>query len=369
MREEYRRKVTTTTRTTSSYGASGNRTALGYWIPLALTVTAATVALGAWLWSERSEDEESSESETEHYYASGAQHGRRDDANVAAAAGAAGLGAAAGYAGMSGGPPPGPGPMGSQSGPPLGGSMPGPPAQGGFIGGPAPPGPPGRGEAETYYRGASQQDQTFSTGVTTQSSHQDQTFIGRMSNALGMTRSTSPGRTGFGSGGWATAATGALAAAGEMVEKAVHQVRGSSDDAHSSDQEKWAEEADKPERTHSTLSTAAAGAAAAAAVGGGVGARTMSPKQVGITRQGTAQEFYSGAVDVPRRSSIQARKRKTVAVVVSSFDRPDDSITVDAHFVSSITIALSRAWANGIRSQCSQNSRNTCAPNKLRSSF
>jgi len=339
MNQEYRRKITTTTRTSSSYGASGSRTAFGYWIPLALTVTAATVALGAWIWSERTDEEESSESETEHYYASGAQYGRRDDANVAAVAGAAGIGAAAGYEGISGGPPPGPGPMGSQPGPPYGGSVPGPPTQGGFIG---TPGPPGRGEAESYYRDSSYHEESYTTGVATQANQQDQSFLGRMSNALGMTQNSSSGRNASG-GGWAAAATGALATAGVMVEKAVHQVRGASDDAHSSDQEKWAEEADKPERTLSGLSAPVGGAAVAAAVRGG---GAMSPKPPRLTRQGTAQEFYSGAVDIPHRSSNRARKRKTVAVVVSSLDHSDDSVTVDAHYVSFVIDTLVGMQAN-----------------------
>lgn len=35
------------------YGASGRRTAFGYWVPLAMTVTVATIGLAAWIWSER----------------------------------------------------------------------------------------------------------------------------------------------------------------------------------------------------------------------------------------------------------------------------------------------------------------------------
>ena len=34
-------------------GASSSRSAFGYWIPLAVTVTVATVGLAAWVWSER----------------------------------------------------------------------------------------------------------------------------------------------------------------------------------------------------------------------------------------------------------------------------------------------------------------------------
>lgn len=46
----------TTTRTTTR---SSTRTTLGYWVPLVLTVTAASVALGAWIWSERSDGDDS----------------------------------------------------------------------------------------------------------------------------------------------------------------------------------------------------------------------------------------------------------------------------------------------------------------------
>ncbi|KAL2038998.1 hypothetical protein N7G274_008338 [Stereocaulon virgatum] len=41
-----------------TYGASTRRTAWGYWIPLAVTVTVATAGLVAWVWSERKDDEE-----------------------------------------------------------------------------------------------------------------------------------------------------------------------------------------------------------------------------------------------------------------------------------------------------------------------
>ena len=42
----------------TSYGASSRRTAFGYWIPLAVTVTAATIGLAAWIWSERKDDDD-----------------------------------------------------------------------------------------------------------------------------------------------------------------------------------------------------------------------------------------------------------------------------------------------------------------------
>ena len=41
-----------------TYGASTRRSALGYWLPLALTVTVATAGLVAWIWSERRDDDD-----------------------------------------------------------------------------------------------------------------------------------------------------------------------------------------------------------------------------------------------------------------------------------------------------------------------
>ena len=41
-----------------TYGASSRRTAWGYWVPLAVTLTVATAGLVAWVWSERKDDED-----------------------------------------------------------------------------------------------------------------------------------------------------------------------------------------------------------------------------------------------------------------------------------------------------------------------
>lgn len=112
-----------------TYGASTRRTAWGYWLPLAVTVTVATAGLVAWVWNERRDD---------------------DDDNLA-------------YRppGQAGPPPPGPGytnaPPPSGYGPPPPGYGTGPPpgSQGppGFEGPPPPqapfaPGPDGRGGEE-----------------------------------------------------------------------------------------------------------------------------------------------------------------------------------------------------------------------------
>ena len=41
-----------------TYGASTRRSALGYWLPLALTVTVATAGVVAWIWSERRDNDD-----------------------------------------------------------------------------------------------------------------------------------------------------------------------------------------------------------------------------------------------------------------------------------------------------------------------
>lgn len=42
----------------TGFSATGRRTAMGYWIPLALTVGVATISIAAWIWSERNEDDD-----------------------------------------------------------------------------------------------------------------------------------------------------------------------------------------------------------------------------------------------------------------------------------------------------------------------
>ena len=253
------------TATSSGYGASGNKTTFGYWVPLVLTVGAAVVGVAAWIWSERSEDEDS---EAEHY---------------------PGGVPPPGYASMSGAMPPGPGPMGMQpSGP---GPMPGPPQQGGFrednYQGPPPPGgfggqpPPGGWESGDMYGGAR------STGMEQE---QDTGLVARMSSALGMGRSASPAQ----SFNWASKQVAAgVAAAGAMVGGALSSFR-DGDQGEYRDHERWSEEAEKRDDDREI-------------------------KQ-GIRRRGTADEYFSGAVDVPQRVIASGKKRKAVALVVSAVD-------------------------------------------------
>lgn len=48
----------------TGFSTTGTRTALGYWIPLAVTVTVATIGLAAWVWSERSDSVDEDDDDT-----------------------------------------------------------------------------------------------------------------------------------------------------------------------------------------------------------------------------------------------------------------------------------------------------------------
>ncbi|KAK2762289.1 hypothetical protein FQN54_001299 [Arachnomyces sp. PD_36] len=54
----------------AGFGASGRRTTLGYWVPLVLTVSVATIGIAAWVWSERQGDDEEDED-------TGKEHGEK----------------------------------------------------------------------------------------------------------------------------------------------------------------------------------------------------------------------------------------------------------------------------------------------------
>jgi hypothetical protein len=42
----------------TGFSSTGGRTALGYWLPLALTAGIATISIAAWIWSERNDDDD-----------------------------------------------------------------------------------------------------------------------------------------------------------------------------------------------------------------------------------------------------------------------------------------------------------------------
>ncbi|KAG9779059.1 hypothetical protein KCU88_g4111, partial [Aureobasidium melanogenum] len=272
-------------RTTNAggYGYSGSRSTLGYWVPLVLTVTAATVGLAAWIWSERRDDEE--DSSDEEQYPGGVPPPD--------------------YASMSGAVPPGPAAPGGFQGP----MMPGPQQPGGFVA-PAPgefqgpPGaPPGFPGNETQYTTAR------STAVEQQ---EGSGLVARMSSALGFGRSTTPVQDPSQGQGqsydWANnPISSGVAAAGAMFGAAISSLSGGGPEAYE-DHERWSEEAEQRDNEREI-------------------------KQ-GIRRRGTAEEFFSGEVDIPKYASIARQKRKNVAVVVSSVGPALDDESDDADHAS-----------------------------------
>jgi hypothetical protein len=190
-----------------------------------------------------------------------------------------------GYASMSGGLPPGPGPAGFQGPPPSG-----PMGPGGFEGPPMPPPGPG-------FEGGAR-----STAAETQT-QDDGTLVARMSGAL--KRTPSPQQ----SYDWASKKVAAgVAAAGAMVGGALNTIREGSQDDYE-DHERWSEEADSRD----------------------------NGKEIrrGIKRRGTADDYFSGAVEMPKPVAIKSRKRKSVAVVVSAVENGSDGVReVGQHAVS-----------------------------------
>ncbi|RMZ76094.1 hypothetical protein DV737_g4980, partial [Chaetothyriales sp. CBS 132003] len=282
-------------------GSSHQHSTFGYWVPLVLTVGAAAVGIAAWIWSERNEEDEDDGAGHEHHpggvpppgYASmsgGLPHGPagasaagpRPEDYAPAAPGAHDYppGAhdyppgAQDYPPGAQNYPPGPGPEGAggpagyAGAPPLQGGFQAPPEQGGF-------------------RGVNDREDG------------DHGLVTRVSNAFGVGRSASPAQKTL---DWAGKKVSAgVAAAGAMAGAAMKSMGMSGED----DAERWSEEADN---RHSD----------------------QEPK-VGIRRRGTADEFYSGAVDVPRSASLKSRPRTTVAVVVSAVEKGDSSDDLDNH--------------------------------------
>ena len=167
------------------YGASSRRTAWGYWVPLAVTLTVATAGLVAWVWSERKDNEE-------------------DD------------------------PPPGPStPDHANTHSPLGGYR--PPAQDyaappqGSQGPPGFNGPPGQQPyaSESYGRGA-----------------EDESIVARMSGAL--RRTPSPQQI---LDGASRRVVAGVTAAGAVVGGALSSIK-EEDKAGYEDHSRWSEEAE-----------------------------------------------------------------------------------------------------------------------------
>lgn len=261
----------------AGYGPASRRSTLGYWVPLAMTVTVATMGLAAWIWSERRDDDDETGDEA---------HPPADLPPP-------------GYASMSGGLPPGPGPAGFQG--PLPATSLGPD---GF-------------EVPTIPQPALGFDGgARSTGVETQI-QTDGTLMSKMSGAL--KRTPSPQQ----SYDWASKKVAAgVAAAGAMVGGALHTIREGNQDDYE-DHERWSEEADsrnngkngKDDKDRTD------------------GKPTNEVKR-GLKRRGTADDYFSGAVEMPKPVAIKSRKRKNVAVVVSAVESGDRKGEVDQHAVS-----------------------------------
>ena len=298
------------TTTSGGYGYASNRSAFGYWVPLVITVTAATIGLAAWVWGERKDDEEYS-SEDEQVYQTQSQSQSQ------------------GYTSMSGALPPGPPPPGGFQGgppppggfqgppggmqdsmlpgpqqpggfgpPPMGGGFQGPPPLGGFQGGPPPPG----------FRGTEEEWRATARSTTTTDQQQETGIVARISSALGFggsttasaDRSVSQTQSQGQSYDWANKPfTAATAAAGAMVGAAITTLSGSGEEGYE-DHERWSEEADQRNNDQQV--------------------------KKGIQRRGTADEFFSGSVELPRSASLAGRKRKTVAVVVSAAGDADGEV-------------------------------------------
>jgi hypothetical protein len=259
------------------YGAASRRSTLGYWVPLVMTVTVATMGLAAWIWSERRDDEDENGDE------------EQPPADLPPP----------GYASMSGGLPPGPGPTGFQG--PLPAASMGPD---GFEVPTMPQPAPG-------YEGGAR-----STGVDTQIQN-DGTLMSKMSGAL--KRTPSPQQ----SYDWASKKVAAgVAAAGAMVGGALNTIREGNQDDYE-DHERWSEEADSRNNGRDGRN-------------GKEGKEGKDGKEVkrGLKRRGTADDYFSGAVEMPQPVAIKSRKRKNIAVVVSAVEGGGDRRgEVDQHAV------------------------------------
>ena len=311
-----RRTTTNPGRASSSYGHSGRRSVLGYWLPLALTVTAATVGLVAWVWSERKDDED--DSSVDEQYNSGSMPPQSGNMQ------------------MSGGLPPGQGP-GFQGGPPQGPGMPpqsgydmgAPPMQGGFVGGP-PPGPGGFGPGGPMQGPPSQGgfrsvggDQGASTGVDVVQSQTESTWASRMTNAVGLGNNDTAnwGAKNLAAG---VAAAGAMVGIGSMVGGNQQQQQ----------QQQPLQSSDYYDDRRTTTTTTEQISTEQVSMQD-ISQREIEPK-MGVKRSGTADEFFSGAVQLPKRTSLRAVKRKTVAIVVSAVEHHEDMGDMDVgdHAVS-----------------------------------
>lgn len=218
----------------SGFSSTGRRTAMGYWIPLALTVGVATLSIAAWIWSERDEDDEDDR-----------PHDGRDGHY----------------------PPPPPGTVDSSY-------------------------PPPSYDTEDYARGTG-------TGAAPGDNPYDPSFMGRMQGAL--RRTPSPQQLFDGASRRVMAG---VTAAGAYVGGALTSIR-EENRGDFEDHTRWSEEA-QSRATQSDQQTAAA--------------PTMTGALPGRTPAAGQNPFE--------------KKKKTVAIVVSSLTPPDSDEFASEHAVS-----------------------------------
>lgn len=250
------------------FSGSSNRTALGYWVPLIVTVTAATVGVAAWIWSERTsaDDDDLYGEYHEQQYAP---------------------------------PPPGPYPGPGETPPP-----------GGAVQQPPPPPPEYVGDYEKDgYGGTS----SVSHGVV----RDDMPLSGdRMAEEqesyLAQWRRRTPSPQQFFDGASKRVAAG-VAAVGRGLSSITEEEReGSRAEEVFSDHERWSEEAESLEREHVGRDAVAAGAGAAAGVGAAGALRGRQKERSGdvepVVQQGKLPRAGRG-------------RNRTVAIVVSALQK------------------------------------------------
>ena len=249
LRSEQRRGTYTSS---IRYGATGQRSTFGYWVPLVMTVTVATVGLAAWVWSERRDDEDDSSEEEEDppSYRTREQQSMTERSAAALSTGNV------------------------------------PPSQ-----------------STLYTEPVSHEQGQSSASAHVDPSQDDASLVGRMSGAL--KRTPSPQQ----SYDWASKKVAAgVAAAGAVVGGALTSIREGSQEGYE-DHERWSEEAEGQ-------------------------AESREVKQ-GIVRRGTADDYFSGSVELPKPIAAASSNRKHVAIVISAVaGTADDGADMDQHPVS-----------------------------------
>ena len=277
------------------FSGPSNRTTFGYWVPLIITVTAATAGVAAWIWSERTSNED------EEFF------GEYQDQYP---------------------PPPGPfqGPSGSFPGP-----FPGeiPPPEAGVAGGLQEKPPEYRGQYETNEYG---ETSSFSQGVVRddfplphdrQVNEEQEGFMAQWRR-----RTLSPQQL---LDGASKRVAAGVAAMGRGLSSITEEDReaGRGEEVFS-DHERWSEEAESLERGSEARDAAGAGlgAAGAAVASGALGGRPREGPEDMVAQHGKLPSAGRG-------------RKRTIAVVVSAVQKGDDNDTDDSTYRVQHAVSLS----------------------------